>query len=53
MRVEYHPAVERELELIRNYYEDRSPGLGREFIDEYENILGNADATRVECDRGP
>ncbi len=36
MRVEYHPAVEAELQEIQRYYEARSPGLGRQFIDEFE-----------------
>ncbi len=36
MRVEYHPAVEAELREIQRYYEARSPGLGRQFIDEFE-----------------
>jgi toxin ParE1/3/4 len=36
MRVEYHPAVEGELQEIRNYYEARSPGLGAQFVDEFE-----------------
>ena len=36
MKVEYHPAVEAELRQIRRYYEDRSPGLGTEFIGEFE-----------------
>ena len=36
MRVEYHPAVEAELRAIRDYYEDRAPGLGTEFINEFE-----------------
>jgi len=36
MTVEYHPAVERELVEIRNYYEQRVPGLGSEFVDEFE-----------------
>jgi plasmid stabilization system protein ParE len=36
MIVEYHPAVERELEEARNFYENRVPGLGSEFIDEFE-----------------
>ncbi len=36
MKVEYHPAVEGELRDIRNYYEARSPGLGAQFIDEFE-----------------
>ena len=36
MRVEYHPAVEIELRDIQRYYEERSPGLGSKFIDEFE-----------------
>lgn len=36
MRVEYHPAVEGELREIKRYYEEQSPGLGIEFIDEFE-----------------
>jgi plasmid stabilization system protein ParE len=36
MRVEYHPAIEAELRAIQDYYEERSPGLGGEFIDEFE-----------------
>jgi len=36
MTVEYHPAIEHELAEVRDYYEQRSPGLGREFIDEFE-----------------
>jgi toxin ParE1/3/4 len=36
MRVDYHPAVEVELREIRQYYEERSPGLGIQFIDELE-----------------
>jgi hypothetical protein len=36
MRVEYHPAIEGELREIKRYYEDRSPGLGIQFIDEFE-----------------
>ena len=36
MKVEDHPAVEAELRQIRRYYEDRSPGLGTEFIGEFE-----------------
>lgn len=36
MKVEYHPAVEAELLEIRNYYEARSPGLGVQFIDDFE-----------------
>jgi plasmid stabilization system protein ParE len=36
MKVEYHPAIEAEVRSIQDYYEARSPGLGREFIDEFE-----------------
>ena len=45
MRVEYHPAVQRELEEIRDYYEHRSPGLGRAFIDEFESQILRIAAT--------
>lgn len=34
--VEYHPAVEAELRDIQQYYDDRSPGLGTQFLDEFE-----------------
>lgn len=36
MRVDYHPAVEGELTEIRRYYEDCFPGLGAQFVDEFE-----------------
>jgi toxin ParE1/3/4 len=36
MRVEYHPAVEEELRDIIKYYNQRSTGLGFEFLDEFE-----------------
>lgn len=36
MSVEYHPAVEAELKAIKSYYEDRSPGVGVRFTDEFE-----------------
>jgi toxin ParE1/3/4 len=36
MRVEYHPAIEAEIEEIRGYYDERSLGLGSEFISEFE-----------------
>ena len=45
MRVEYHPAVQKELEEIRDYYEDRAPGLGRAFIDEFEGQILRIAAT--------
>ncbi len=39
MRIDYHPAVAKELEEIRDYYESGSPGLGREFVDEFERHM--------------
>lgn len=45
MRVEYHPGVENELAEVRHYYEERSPGLGREFIDEFERQVLRLAAT--------
>ena len=36
MRVDYHPAVEAELREIQGYYDDKSPGLGSLFLDEFE-----------------
>lgn len=36
MRIEYHPAIETELAEIRDYYNDRSPGLGDDFVNEFE-----------------
>jgi toxin ParE1/3/4 len=45
MIIEYHPAVEAELKEIRNFYEDRSPGLGSDFIDEFERLVLRIAAT--------
>lgn len=39
MRIEYHPALERELLEIRDYYEERSVGLGRDFVEEFDRIV--------------
>jgi toxin ParE1/3/4 len=39
MRIEHHPAVEQELGEIRDFYEARSPLLGREFIDEFDRLV--------------
>ena len=36
MKIEYHPALEAELEEIRDYYDERSQGLGIAFVDEFE-----------------
>jgi plasmid stabilization system protein ParE len=45
MIVEYHPAIQRELEGIRNYYEERVSGLGLEFINEFERQVLQIAAT--------
>jgi plasmid stabilization system protein ParE len=39
MRIEYHPSIAAELEEIRNYYEEKSVGLGLAFVDEFEHQL--------------
>ena len=39
MRIEYHPEVADELEKIRDYYENKSAGLGRDFVNEFEQQL--------------
>jgi toxin ParE1/3/4 len=39
MILDYHPAVAAELEEIRDYYESQSPGLGRDFVDEFERQM--------------
>ena len=45
MIIEYHPAVAIELEEIRSFYNDRSSGLGDEFVEEFERqVLRIADA---------
>jgi toxin ParE1/3/4 len=36
MRIEYHPALEEELAEARDYYDGCSPGLGGDFINEFE-----------------
>jgi plasmid stabilization system protein ParE len=45
MIIEYHPEVERELGEVRDYYEKRSPGLGAQFIDEFERQVLQIAAT--------
>ena len=39
MRVEYHPAVEHELREIIEYYDKCAPGLGAEFLNEFERQI--------------
>jgi len=36
MKIEYHPDIEAELAEIRAYYNEKSQGLGDEFLDEFE-----------------
>lgn len=36
MRIEYHPALEADLRDVRDYYNEKSPGLGDDFISEFE-----------------
>ncbi len=36
MKIEYHPALGPELQDVRDYYEEKSSGLGRDFVDEFE-----------------
>ena len=36
MKVEYHPAIERELGKIIKYYNECAAGLGDEFLNEFE-----------------
>jgi plasmid stabilization system protein ParE len=39
MRIDYHPALANELEEIRDHYEVCSPGLGQDFVDEFERQI--------------
>lgn len=39
MRVEYPPAIETEIDEIRGYYDERSSGLGSEFVGEFERQI--------------
>ena len=44
MTIEYHPAVEGEVAEARDFYESRVPGLGQDFVDEFERqVLKIAD----------
>ena len=45
MTVEYHPAVGSEIEEVRDYYNGRAPGLGKEFVDEFERQVLRIAAT--------
>jgi toxin ParE1/3/4 len=36
VRIEYHPAIDGELREIRDFYESRSVGLGKDFVDAFD-----------------
>lgn len=36
MRIEYHPAIEGEVRVICDFYESRSVGLGKDFVDAFD-----------------
>jgi hypothetical protein len=38
-RVVRHPEVSQELEAAAFWYDERQPGLGGDFLEEYENTL--------------
>jgi plasmid stabilization system protein ParE len=48
MRIEYHPALAGELAEVRVYYNSKVPGLGDEFVDEFERTALRIAAT-PEC----
>lgn len=39
MSIEYHPAIENELKEIIKYYDKCSQGLGKEFLNEFEQQI--------------
>jgi hypothetical protein len=39
MRVVSHPEADEELEAAALWYEERQPGLGEDFLDEFERTL--------------
>ena len=39
MRVVSHPEADEELQAAALWYEDRQPGLGDDFVDEFERTL--------------
>lgn len=39
MRIEYHPAIEQELKAAIDYYNQCSPNLGIEFLDEFDKEI--------------
>jgi toxin ParE1/3/4 len=44
MRVESHPEASQELEAAALWYEEKQPGLGGDFLDEFERALRRIEA---------
>jgi len=42
--LDIHPAVRDEIDQAHDWYEQRQPGLGREFLDEIERVLAELTA---------
>lgn len=45
--LDFHPAVRGEIDHAHDWYEQRQPGLGRDFLDEVERVLGEIIADPV------
>lgn len=44
LSLDFHPAVRGETDNAYNWYEQRQPGLGRDFLDEVERVLAEITA---------
>jgi hypothetical protein len=44
MRVENHPEASQELEAAALWYEEKQPGLGGDFVDDFERTLRRIEA---------
>jgi plasmid stabilization system protein ParE len=44
MPLDFHPAVRDEIDDAYNWYEQRQPGLGRDFLNEVERVLAEMTA---------
>jgi plasmid stabilization system protein ParE len=42
--LDFHPAVRGEIDDAHDWYEQRRPGLGRDFLDEIERVLAEISA---------
>jgi plasmid stabilization system protein ParE len=42
--LDFHPAVRDEIDDAHDWYEQRQPGLGRDFLDEVERVLAEITA---------